>query len=427
LRSALAQTDIHRAPKIDELARLQVQGAEFVHVRLQRGKTDITHSLHAAILEEGTGVLLHRLGFQKSPCQFTTLEMCWGSTLDSAVDFASFVSAFTEAREKFRAATSILGSCGVSLEPRPGQGAGFDGHTGGSTKRLKEAADERFRYVLSWIEGDRGRIRGWVTHYHPLAPLPADLEALVTGVLEMEPHAECPELDFDPCFWTFTPAHIPDRRFPMALNADIVHARFEQSPGTFVAGLEALAGVNKALRPVGLCLTHRIVPGLKTLVRRAEAIVRSSPPAAQAASESGVPGLDFDVALSFAGPQRGIAEEFFGLLTARGLRVFYDKNYTADLWGRDLTETLDEIYRKRSRLCVPFVSQAYAEKTWPRQELRSARARAIEEKSAYILPIRVDASVDLPGLPPTIAYLSLSEYTLDEIADILARKLSQTP
>lgn len=163
----------------------------------------------------------------------------------------------------------------------------------------------------------------------------------------------------------------------------------------------------------------------RSLGRGTDAIARSSPPTPQPVPESGTPELDFDVALSFAAPQRATVEEFAGLLKARGLRVFYDKDHTAALWGRDLTESLDEIYRKRSRLCVPFVSRAYAEKTWPRQELRSARARAIEEKDAYILPIRVDADVDLPGLPPTIAYVSLSEYSLEQIADLLARKLGK--
>lgn len=195
----------------------------------------------------------------------------------------------------------------------------------------------------------------------------------------------------------------------------------------FLDALDLLCRLGVARHSDGklFALTGQGFEKARSLGRGTEAFARSSPPTPQPVPESGTPELDFDVALSFASPQRATVEEFAGLLKARGLRVFYDKDHTAALWGRDLTESLDEIYRKRSRQCVPFVSRAYAEKTWPRHELRSARARALEEKDAYILPIRVEADVDLPGLPPTIAYVSLSDYSLEQIADLLARKLDK--
>lgn len=104
------------------------------------------------------------------------------------------------------------------------------------------------------------------------------------------------------------------------------------------------------------------------------------------------------------------------------MKVFYDEDETANLWGKDLAEHLDYIYRKASRFCVMFVSEAYAKKPWTRHERRSALARAIEEESEYILPTRFD-DTDLDGLPPTIAYLDLRQYAPATLVDFLLEKL----
>jgi hypothetical protein len=45
----------------------------------------------------------------------------------------------------------------------------------------------------------------------------------------------------------------------------------------------------------------------------------------------------------------------------------------------------------------------------------------IEERSnEYILPIRVD-HVDLDGVPPTLGYLLIASYPIEEIARMLAQ------
>jgi hypothetical protein len=45
------------------------------------------------------------------------------------------------------------------------------------------------------------------------------------------------------------------------------------------------------------------------------------------------------------------------MLHAMGVRVFYDRYETAELWGKHLFVHLDDIYRRRSRYCVMFVSK----------------------------------------------------------------------
>lgn len=92
------------------------------------------------------------------------------------------------------------------------------------------------------------------------------------------------------------------------------------------------------------------------------------------------------------------------------------------MWGNDLAAFLDEIYRKRAKYCVVFISNEYKERRWTSHELRSAQARALDLKGQdYILPIRIDGT-DLDGLPPTIGYVSI-DVGIEKIADLLIAKL----
>lgn len=131
----------------------------------------------------------------------------------------------------------------------------------------------------------------------------------------------------------------------------------------------------------------------------------------------------FDVVISYAGADVGIAETLAYLPEAAGVVVFFDRFYRAALWGRDLAEVLDDIYRKRSRYCVMLVSAAYADRVWTTHEKRSALARDIESRDVeYILPIRIDHTL-LPGLRPTVSFLSMADMTIESIADLLLIKL----
>ena len=86
------------------------------------------------------------------------------------------------------------------------------------------------------------------------------------------------------------------------------------------------------------------------------------------------------------------------------VRVFYDQFVEATLWGKDLYQHLETIYKDQAKYCVVFVSKTYIKKNWTKDELRQAQARSFASDREYILPVRVDDAV-LPGLPPTIGYL----------------------
>ena len=113
----------------------------------------------------------------------------------------------------------------------------------------------------------------------------------------------------------------------------------------------------------------------------------------------------YDVALSFAGEDRPYVRQVAEYLRMRGVRVFYDQFEQTSLWGQDLVEALDRVYRLDSTFVVMFISLAYRDKEWTRHERRSALSAALASPDEYVLPARFD-STELPGLRPSIGYVS---------------------
>jgi hypothetical protein len=92
------------------------------------------------------------------------------------------------------------------------------------------------------------------------------------------------------------------------------------------------------------------------------------------------PRWQWDVALSFAGAQRGYVEQVAETLKASGLRCFYDADEQIELWGKYLAEQLPVIYSDQAAAAVTFVSAEYAERDWTRLERRAALSRAARER-----------------------------------------------
>lgn len=132
----------------------------------------------------------------------------------------------------------------------------------------------------------------------------------------------------------------------------------------------------------------------------------------------------YDFALSFAGEHREIAERLAKLLQLEKVRVFYDKDEQADLWGQDLYQKFQQIYGQGSRFFIPFVSREYLAKKWPKHELRQAQAREFKSDIEYILPLRLD-DTELPGLNDTTAYFDLRNTSIEDVADLCLKKLAR--
>jgi tetratricopeptide (TPR) repeat protein len=130
----------------------------------------------------------------------------------------------------------------------------------------------------------------------------------------------------------------------------------------------------------------------------------------------------YDIALSYASEDRGYADVLATILQREGVNLFYDKYEKATLWGQDLYTYLSDIYQNKARYCIIFISQHYATKLWTSHERKAAQARAFKEQQAYILPIRLDET-EIPGILPTIAYLSWHQEKVESIAHYILEKL----
>lgn len=134
----------------------------------------------------------------------------------------------------------------------------------------------------------------------------------------------------------------------------------------------------------------------------------------------------YEILLSFAGEDRGYVQQVAECLVANGVDVFYDGYELVTLWGKDLAEHFKTLYRRQAQYCVMFVSKYYVSRVWTRHESRAAFARALAERSEYVLPARFD-DTDVPGLRPTVGFLDLRHMTPRQLADAIVMKLGRTP
>jgi hypothetical protein len=133
---------------------------------------------------------------------------------------------------------------------------------------------------------------------------------------------------------------------------------------------------------------------------------------------------NFDIAVSFAGEDRETVQRYCKILSSSGLRVFYDEYERVGLWGANLYDKLDEVYRTKALFCVIFISKHYAAKVWTNHERQSAQARALQENREYVLPVRLD-DTEISGIPPTIGYEDLRKISVEKLAEMTVQKVGQ--
>jgi hypothetical protein len=134
--------------------------------------------------------------------------------------------------------------------------------------------------------------------------------------------------------------------------------------------------------------------------------------------------FEFDIALSFAGEDRAYVADVAERLRNQGIQVFYDQYEQATLWGKNLYDRFDYVYRRAARYCVLFISKYYADKVWTNHERQSAQARALEENREYVLPVRFD-DTEISGLRSTIGYIDARHTTPDQLVQLISQKLKQ--
>jgi hypothetical protein len=115
--------------------------------------------------------------------------------------------------------------------------------------------------------------------------------------------------------------------------------------------------------------------------------------------------LEFDIMLSFAGPERPYAEAIAAIAKANGIRVFIDSEHDAEMWGKNLFEYLDHAFRERGAYVLILVSAAYRDRAYTRVEQLAAFDRTLAARDC-ILPVRID-DTHLDGLPRATKFLDL--------------------
>ena len=131
---------------------------------------------------------------------------------------------------------------------------------------------------------------------------------------------------------------------------------------------------------------------------------------------------EYDVAISYAGEDRYIAENIADALRNKGLSVFYDQFYKSELWGKNLSEWFKKIYGESSRFVLVLISHHYPVKDWTDFEFSIAKEEENKRDGEFILPMRLDET-KLVGLPSDKAYLDFNREGLDAIVDCFVEKI----
>ncbi len=131
----------------------------------------------------------------------------------------------------------------------------------------------------------------------------------------------------------------------------------------------------------------------------------------------------FDVALSFPGEVRGlveeVAKELEGLIGPN--RYFYDFNYTSQLARPSLDLLLQDIYLKRSKLVVVFLSGDYQTKDWCGIEFRAIRDIIFAREDHRIMFVRTDGGA-VGGVFKTDGFIDATRFSAKQIAEFIAER-----
>ena len=137
----------------------------------------------------------------------------------------------------------------------------------------------------------------------------------------------------------------------------------------------------------------------------------------------------YDVALSFAGTERHLAEAIFNNLQARELEVFYDKNEQHRILAQDVEDYLRPIYQSDAQFVVVLLSREYPKRIWTKFESEQFKQRF---KKGGVIPIWFsdappgvfDESGRVGGI--TFDVVGDSSAQVTAICDTISKKITET-
>lgn len=133
--------------------------------------------------------------------------------------------------------------------------------------------------------------------------------------------------------------------------------------------------------------------------------------------------FEYDVALSFAVEDRTTARDLARLLGERDIKVFLDEYKPGDPWQKDVVDHLINLYDRKARYCILFLSPHYPLQSWTEEERASATEAALRDADEYIIPLRMD-DTDFPGLQESSKTPDLRRDSLEHIAKLIEGKLA---
>ncbi len=133
---------------------------------------------------------------------------------------------------------------------------------------------------------------------------------------------------------------------------------------------------------------------------------------------------NYDVAVSFAGEQRGYVESTVSAARVLGLRVFYDRDMAYRWWGRNFVVEQRRVYVGSTLRFVPFISAEYLARPYPRDEFSYAMLRSVAVGDDYVLPVLFgDVRVPAELLHPHIGYLRAEDHSPRQLAFLIRAKV----
>lgn len=136
----------------------------------------------------------------------------------------------------------------------------------------------------------------------------------------------------------------------------------------------------------------------------------------------------YDFALSFAGPNRPVADALFQCLEEREFEIFYDKNEQHRLLAEDVEDYLRPIYQSDAEYVVVLLGPEYPKRVWTRFESQQFKDRF---KSGAVVPVWfADAR---PGIFDESSRVGGFDFDpaddlstqVEKIADLLSRKIQE--
>lgn len=133
--------------------------------------------------------------------------------------------------------------------------------------------------------------------------------------------------------------------------------------------------------------------------------------------------FEYDVAISFAGADKAVAEGLVYLLEQRNIKSYLDEYTSPDQWG-DMVDHVVNLFARKARYCVLLVSEHFPLSAWTETERTSAREGALRDAEEYILPLRLD-DTDVAGMNEVQGYRDLREHSMESIVQWLEKKLRE--